>query len=56
MCPKCQHKAYLFGQDGAKNVAKDMDLELLGTLYSVCYMTDVLTKCDGENVVLCKQG
>ena len=31
VCPKCQHKAYLFGQDGAKDVAKEMDLELLGT-------------------------
>jgi len=31
VCPKCQHKAYIFGQDGARNVAKEMDLELLGT-------------------------
>lgn len=31
VCPKCQHKAYLFGQDGARDVAKEMDLELLGT-------------------------
>ena len=30
MCPKCQHKAYIFGQDGARNVAKEMDMELLG--------------------------
>lgn len=52
VCPKCQHKAYLFGQDGAKEVAKEMDLELLGT---VCYMMDVLTKCDGctEKVLVC---
>ena len=32
VCPQCQHKAYLFGQDGAKDVAKEMDLELLGTV------------------------
>ena len=30
VCPKCQHKAYIFGQDGARNVAKEMDMELLG--------------------------
>ncbi|XP_020629222.1 iron-sulfur protein NUBPL-like [Orbicella faveolata] len=32
VCPQCQHKAYLFGQDGAKDVAKEMDLELLGDI------------------------
>ena len=32
VCPKCEHKAYIFGQDGAKEVAKEMDLELLGIL------------------------
>jgi len=32
VCPKCQHKAYIFGQDGARNVAKEMDLELLGDI------------------------
>jgi len=32
VCPKCQHKAYLFGQDGAKDVAKEMHLELLGDI------------------------
>ena len=31
VCPKCEHKAYIFGQDGARNVANEMDLELLGT-------------------------
>ena len=45
VCPKCQHKAYLFGQDGAKDVAKEMHLELLGT-DSICCMADVSTKCD----------
>ncbi|KAM7447210.1 hypothetical protein ABFA07_004636 [Porites harrisoni] len=32
VCPKCQHKAYIFGQDGARNVAKEMDMELLGDI------------------------
>ena len=37
MCPKCQHKAYIFGQDGAHNVAKEMDMELLGMfLHELC--------------------
>lgn len=35
VCPKCQHKAYLFGQDGARDVAKEMDIELLGTIVYV---------------------
>ena len=30
VCPKCEHKAYIFGRDGARGVAKEMDLELLG--------------------------
>lgn len=43
VCPKCQHKAYLFGQDGAKDVAKEMHLELLGTDGTgICYMVKVL--------------
>ena len=47
VCPKCQHKAYLFGQDGAKDVAKEMHLELLGTdSTDICYMVKVFTKCD----------
>ena len=37
VCPKCQHKAYLFGHDGAKDVAKEMDLELLGTVMSTLH-------------------
>ena len=37
MCPKCQHKAYLFGEDGAKDVAKEMDLELLGTVWCMVH-------------------
>lgn len=30
VCPKCDHKAYIFGHDGARDVANEMDLELLG--------------------------
>lgn len=30
VCPKCEHKAYIFGRDGARGVAEEMDLELLG--------------------------
>lgn len=30
VCPKCDHKAYIFGHDGARDVAKEMDLEILG--------------------------
>ena len=37
VCPKCQHKAYIFGQDGARNVAKEMDMELLGMfIHELC--------------------
>ena len=37
VCPKCQHKAYIFGQDGARNVAKEMDMELLGMfIHKLC--------------------
>ena len=43
MCPKCQHKAYLFGQDGARDVAKEMDLDLLGTNLLCCRMHKDLT-------------
>ncbi|XP_032240855.2 iron-sulfur protein NUBPL-like isoform X2 [Nematostella vectensis] len=30
VCPNCSHKAYIFGQDGAKGVALDMGTEVLG--------------------------
>lgn len=30
ICPNCQYKTYIFGKDGASNVAKEMDLEVLG--------------------------
>ena len=30
ICPNCQYKTYIFGKDGATNVAKEMDLEVLG--------------------------
>jgi len=30
ICPNCHYKTYIFGKDGATNVAKEMDLELLG--------------------------
>ena len=31
VCPNCQHKAHIFGHDGAREVGKQMDIELLGT-------------------------
>eukprot|EP00045_Choanoeca_perplexa_P016213 m.216154 g.216154 ORF g.216154 m.216154 type:complete len:323 (+) comp17200_c1_seq56:3132-4100(+) len=31
-CPKCQERTYVFGQDGAKQLCTDHDIELLGEL------------------------
>ena len=30
VCPKCNHKEFIFGENGAKNIAEDMNLEILG--------------------------
>lgn len=36
MCPKCDHKEFIFGKNGAKTIAEDMSLEILGiTDYSI---------------------
>ena len=29
-CPKCGHHTHIFGQDGARGIAKEMGLEILG--------------------------
>ena len=39
-CPKCGHNTHIFGQDGARSVAKEMGLDVLGEfymLYSIQY-------------------
>ena len=30
ICPKCQHKTFIFGENGAEKVSEEMDLEVLG--------------------------
>jgi ATP-binding protein involved in chromosome partitioning len=30
-CPKCGHETHIFGKDGAKALAGEMDLDFLGT-------------------------
>ncbi|XP_031556590.1 iron-sulfur protein NUBPL-like [Actinia tenebrosa] len=32
VCPNCNHTAYIFGQDGAKDVARDLNIEILGNV------------------------
>lgn len=29
-CPACHHREYIFGQDGAKHTATELNLDLLG--------------------------
>ena len=29
-CPKCGHQTHIFGEDGARAVAKEMGLDILG--------------------------
>ena len=29
-CPKCGHSEHIFGQDGAKKLSQQMDLDILG--------------------------
>ena len=29
-CPKCGHTEHIFGNDGARSLAKDVDIDLLG--------------------------
>ena len=36
MCPKCGHKTHVFGEDGARNLAEEMGMELLGLWNTLC--------------------
>ncbi|XP_053139560.1 iron-sulfur protein NUBPL isoform X5 [Hemicordylus capensis] len=29
-CPKCKHETHIFGNDGVRNLANDLDLDVLG--------------------------
>lgn len=29
-CPKCKHKTHIFGADGARRLARTLDLDVLG--------------------------
>ena len=46
ICPKCQHKTFIFGENGAEKVSEEMDLEVLGmgmTLWSDLHdLTDIM--------------
>ena len=34
ICPKCRHKSYIFGKDGAKEISREMDVDVLGIISS----------------------
>lgn len=37
ICPKCNHKEYIFGENGSKTLAEEMKLEILGeSLRYIC--------------------
>lgn len=38
ICPNCQHKAHIFGKDGAKDVSREMDVDVLGKRKLHTYM------------------
>ena len=40
-CPACQHREYIFGQDGAKRTAVELNLELLGEVHPSPALTAV---------------
>ena len=45
VCPKCNHKEFIFGENGGKTIAEDMNLEILGIIVSpFCKKVSVL--CD----------
>lgn len=31
-CPKCEHKSFIFGEDGASSLAKDLGVDILGDI------------------------
>ncbi|XP_007450226.1 PREDICTED: iron-sulfur protein NUBPL-like [Lipotes vexillifer] len=31
-CPKCKHKTHIFGADGARRLARTLDLDILGDI------------------------
>uniref|UniRef100_A0A0B6ZDU8 Iron-sulfur cluster transfer protein NUBPL n=1 Tax=Arion vulgaris TaxID=1028688 RepID=A0A0B6ZDU8_9EUPU len=43
LCPKCGHQEHIFGEDGGKNIAKEMGSEILGEIplnRSLCQTSD----------------
>jgi Mrp family chromosome partitioning ATPase len=45
-CPACQHREYIFGQDGAKRTALELNLELLGEVHPMpCFACSALGPC-----------
>ena len=36
VCPKCGNVAHIFGSDGASQLAKEMNVEIIGMLF--CYI------------------
>ncbi len=34
VCPKCNHKEFIFGENGGKTIAEEMNLEILGITVS----------------------
>ena len=46
VCPKCDHRVHIFGQDGARRTATEMRLEFLGDIpldIRVCETSDAGT-------------
>ncbi len=42
-CPKCQHETHIFGHDGARRVAQELETDLLGDIplhVDICTTSD----------------
>nr|XP_014350270.1 PREDICTED: iron-sulfur protein NUBPL [Latimeria chalumnae] len=46
-CPKCKHETHIFGADGAKELAKSLGLDLLGTTFIFYYSYEDILNSKG---------
>jgi ATP-binding protein involved in chromosome partitioning len=50
ICPNCNHKTHIFGNNGVVKLSKELDIEMLGEIpldYEICDLSD-----KGKPVVL----
>lgn len=40
-CPKCKHKTHIFGANGAKRLARTLDLDVLGKTKECSFAEEV---------------